>query len=255
MTAIPLQTTVTGTGPGLLLAHGASGTIDSNFGSIIPTLAMTHTVVAPEYPADDFPLALDDLADALVDAAVDAGVETCVVLGFSLGTTVAVRAATRHPERVRGLLLAAGFAKADNRIRLAMQTWQGLLGRGDTDTFARFTLATAFSPAYTNSLSAHVVADLVRDTAASVPGGTLQQSRLVETVDITADLPRVTVPTLVVNATEDLLVDPDNSRYLAAAIPGADYTEIRAGHVLMVEQPDLWRTTIEDFLLRPPHHR
>lgn len=250
MTAIPLRTTVHGTGPGLVLAHGASGTIETNFGALIPALATTHTVVASDYPDDDHPLTVDGLADALVAAAIDAGVETFTILGYSLGTAVAVRAAVRHPEHVRGLLLAAGFAKPDNRARLAVQNWQALIDRGDTTGFARVGLSLAFSNGYLNSLPAELVDELVRAGATAIPGGTRQQAALVETVDTTGDLGRIAVPTLVVNATEDLLVDPANSRFLAESIPGAEYAEISAGHVLMLEQPDQWHKTVEEFLTR-----
>ncbi|WP_194836099.1 alpha/beta fold hydrolase [Nocardia sp. XZ_19_369] len=250
MTAIPLQTTVTGSGPGVVLAHGAGGTIDTNFGALIPALAATHTVVASDYPDGNIQLTLDGLADALVAAAVDAGVERFTVLGYSLGSTVAVRAAVRHPERVRGLILAAGFAKADNRARLAVQIWQDLLDRGDNATFSRFTLSQAFSAAFLNALPADQVDEFVRAGVTTIPGGTRQQASLVETVDTTGDLGRIAVPTLVVNATDDLLIDPSNSRFLADTIPGAEYTEIAAGHVFMAEQPEQWGKIVEDFLAR-----
>ncbi|PXX69147.1 pimeloyl-ACP methyl ester carboxylesterase [Nocardia tenerifensis] len=250
MTAIPLQTTVTGSGPGLVLAHGAGGTIETNFGALIPALAATHTVVASDYPGSDIQLDLDGLADALVAAAVESGVERFTIVGYSLGSAVAVRAAVRHPDRVGGLVLAAGFAKADNRARLAVQIWQDLLDRGDTATFSRFALGNAFSAGFLNSLPAEQVDEFVRVGATTIPGGTLQQASLVETLDTTGDLGRIAVPTLVVNAAADLLIDPANSRYLARSIPGAEYTEIAAGHVLMAEQPDQWRKTVEDFLAR-----
>ncbi|WP_431971100.1 alpha/beta fold hydrolase [Nocardia sp. bgisy134] len=250
MTAIPLTTTVSGAGSGIVLAHGASGSIASNFGGIIPALAATHTVVASDYPGDDTRLDLDALADALVAAAVDARVETFTVLGFSLGTAVAVRAAVRHPDRVRGLLLAAGFAKPDNRARIAVQAWQDLLDLGDTETFARLSALVGFSADHLGSLPTAAVDALIRQTAAAVPGGTRQQAALVENVDTTADLARITVPTLVLNATADLLIDPANSRMLAAAIPGAEYVEIDAGHALMVERPAQWWKVIDEFLRR-----
>ncbi|MET8779559.1 alpha/beta hydrolase [Nocardia sp. NPDC004654] len=250
MTAIPLTTTVTGSGPGIVLAHGASGSIESNFGGIVAALAATHTVVASDYPGDDTCLDVDGLADALVAAAVEAGVETFTIIGYSLGTTVAVRAAVRHPDRIRGLVLAAGFSKADNRARIVAQAWQDLLDLGDTETFARLSALVGFSADHLESLSAAASDALVRQMAGSVPGGTRQQAVLVENVDTTDDLAHVTVPTLVVNATADLLIHPANSRALAAAIPGAEYTEIHAGHVLMIERPEEWWKTIDEFLCR-----
>ncbi|MFB7875726.1 alpha/beta fold hydrolase [Nocardia sp. NPDC056064] len=250
MTAIPLQTTVHGSGPGLVLAHGAGGGIEANFGPVIPALARTHTVVGSDYPADDTPLTLDGLADALVAAAVAAGVETFTIAGFSLGTAVAVRAAARHPERVTGLLLTAGFAAPDNRARLIVRSWQDLIDREDRADFARLALVTGFSPRYLDDLSRETVDELVDGIGASIPGGTRQQADLVDRADTTADLPGITVPTLVVATTADLLIDPANSRALAAAIPGAEYAEIDAGHVVMAEQPDAWEKLLTDFLER-----
>ena len=51
------------------------------------------------------------LADHVADALAvldDAGVERAVVMGWSVGVTVAVELASRYPDRVTGLLLAAG---------------------------------------------------------------------------------------------------------------------------------------------------
>ncbi|UGT57242.1 alpha/beta fold hydrolase [Nocardia asteroides] len=252
MATIPLQTTVHGSGPGIVLAHGAGGSIDSNFGGILPLLAADHTVVASDYPADDTPLDLDALADALVAAAVDAGVETFTIVGFSLGTAVAVRAAARHPDKVTGLVLTAGLAAPDNRAKLAVQAWQDLLARGAYESFARLVLLTGFSAEFVNALPTTALDEMVAQTAAAIPGGTRQQAALVETVDTTADLAGVAVPTLIVNTTADLLVAPANSRALSAAIPGAEYVELDAGHVVMLEQPAPWATHLTDFLTK--HH-
>ncbi|KQV05643.1 MULTISPECIES: alpha/beta fold hydrolase [unclassified Kitasatospora] len=243
-----LTTTVTGAGPGLVLAHGAGGSVADNFGPLIPVLARNHTVVGSDYPTADEELSLDGLADALVAAAVEAGVERFTVIGFSLGSAVAVRAATRHPDRVRGLVLAAGFARADNRFRLAMELWQEALVRGDRETFARLALTGGFGADFVNALPGEQLPALVGQVAAGVPGGTRRQAELAGRVDTTAELAALAVPVLVVNATRDLLVDPANSRQLAAGIPGAEYVEIDAGHVFMVERPEEWETQVAAFL-------
>lgn len=243
---IALDTKVFGTGPAVVLAHGASGSIESNYGSLIPLLAESHTVVGPDYPAEDAPLDLDALADALV-AATDA--ERFTLIGFSLGTAVAVRAAARHPERVAGLVLAAGFARADHRLRLSLELWRPLLARDPKD-FARFVLTSGFSPAFVNGLPDAALAAALDGIAAGAPVGTPAQADLAVRVDTTADLAGITVPTLVIGASDDLLVDPANHRFLAEQIPGAEYAEIKAGHVLMAEQPDAWHAVILDFLQR-----
>lgn len=248
MTNIVLKTEVTGSGPGILLAHGAGGGIAANFAPLIPALAADHTVVASDYPADDTVLDLDALADALVAAAVDNGVQTFTVVGYSLGTAVAVRAAVRHPDRVRGLVLTAGFAVADHRLRLLGDLWAGTIEQGSNQLFADFALTAGYSAAYLNSLSRTEVDEFTAFLAANIPGGAVAQVRLAQSVDTTADLPRISVPTRIISTTADLLVDPANSRALAAAIPGADYVEIATGHVPMIERPGEWTRLTTDFL-------
>jgi pimeloyl-ACP methyl ester carboxylesterase len=242
-----LTTRITGSGPGIVLAHGASGGIDANFGSLMPLLAEGHTVTGSDYPADDTRLDLDALADALVAAAAT---ERFTIIGFSLGTAVAVRAAARHPERVTGLVLAAGFAAADNRLRLAMDLWTGLLDAGDREGFARLELTSAFSPAFVDAMPPKAVEAAVKEFAANVPGGTAAQAALVRRADTTADLAGIAVPTLVIEATEDDLVDPALQRRLAAEIPGAEHVRIEAGHVLMLERPAEWHRAVLDFIAR-----
>lgn len=53
-----------------------------------------------------------------------------------------------------------------------------------------------------------------------------------------------------IGASEDLLVDPANHRFLAEQIPGAEYAEVKAGHVLTAEAPEAWHGLVLDFLDR-----
>lgn len=186
----------------------------------------------------------------MVAEAVTAGVETFTLIGYSLGTAVAVRAAARHPERVRGLVLTAGLARADNRLRTSLHLWLRLLAQDDRRAFAEFVALTAFAPAMYESFTATELDPLLEDIAASVPPGAPEQAALALTVDTTADLPRITVPTLVIATTEDLLVSPANSRVLADAIPGAAYAELATGHLPMAERPAEWTELITEFLAK-----
>lgn len=247
--------TVRGAGPGLLLAHGAGGGVEANFGPILDDLARTRTVVGVDYPGTGAtprataPLVLDDLADELVRAGVDNGLDTFAILGYSLGTAVAVRAATRHPERVTALVLTAGFARPDNHLRLACATWAGLLD-GDRTLLARYLTLVASGATSLASLDPDDLAKSVDQLAGSIPPGTPEHVALVTSVDTTAELASIAVPTLVVAATEDRLVPPALSRQLADGIPGAELVEVRAGHLVGAEAPGEWLRAIEGFLAK-----
>lgn len=255
----PLSTTVAGdpAGPGLLLAHGATGSVQSNYGALIPALTATgHRVVAPDYPGSgDTPrakdaLELDALADAVVAEATAAGLQTFTLIGYSMGTAVSVRAAARHPERVRGLILTAGLAKADPRAVVWMDLWLHLLARDDYTGFARAGALSALSPDRLNALSPAELATVLDPDPTLPPIGSAEQAALVRTLDTTADLPGISVPTLVIATTLDALIHPSNSRYLADHIPGAEYAELATGHVPMIEHPEEWQNLIQDFLAR-----
>ncbi|MFF7410855.1 alpha/beta fold hydrolase [Streptomyces lydicus] len=255
----PLSTTVAGdpAGPGLLLAHGATGSVEGNYGALLPALAASgHRVVAPDYPGSGEtprttgPLELDALTDAMVAEAVSAGLETFTVVGYSMGTAVAVRAAARHPARVRGLVLTAGLAKADARTRVWLDLWLRLLARGDYTGFAQAGVLSAFSPEYFNAMSPAEQAAALDPDPARRPAGAAEQAALVGRVDTTGDLAGISVPTLVIATTRDELLHPDHSRHLAEHIPGAAYAEIATGHLPMVERPEEWQELIATFLAK-----
>ncbi len=257
MTQIPaFSTTVHGSGPGLLLAHGAGGSIEGNYTPVIPALAAHHTVVAPDYPGSGAtpratdPLTLDGLVDGIVAAADEAGLDTFTLLGYSLGTLVSVRTAARYPDRVRGLVLTAGLARPDNRTRSSLAIWQRLLAAGDAEGFAHFVALSGFGEEFFNAVPEREVPAFLKLIAEGVPAGAAEQAAVVAAADTTPHLAGISVPTLVIATVRDTLVAPSNSRFLAEHIPGAEYAELETGHVPMAEKPREWEKLILDFLAR-----
>ena len=214
----PLSTTVAGdpAGPGILLAHGATGSVEGNYGGLLPALSASgHHVVAPDYPGSGDspratgPLELDALADAVVAAATGAGLETFTVIGYSMGAAVAVRAAARHPERVRGLVLTAGLARADARTTVWMDLFLHVLERADHAGFAQARALAGLAPERLNSLDARRTGHRIR------PGPVPPAERLPRTGRARAHLGhhrqdpwRHRGPTLIIATTLDPLVHP-----------------------------------------------
>jgi 3-oxoadipate enol-lactonase len=244
--------TVRGTGPGLLLAHGANGSIALHYGAILDRLAAGHTVVGADYPGagatprSTTPLDADEVADQLVAAADREGLSTFAILGFSLGGPVAVRAAVRHPDRVTTLALTAPFPKADARLRMITSVWRNLYQAGDPNPVAEFLSLMAFSGRMLDNLSDEQTRATIQRVAQALPPGTPEHIDLIENIDVTKDLPQITAPTLVIITTDDRFIAPALQRQVATGIPHAKTVELNTGHAR--ERPDEWLNTIATFL-------
>ncbi|MDF4251185.1 alpha/beta fold hydrolase [Streptomyces sp. WMMB303] len=254
-----LDVHVHGSGPALLLAHGAGGGIEANFGQVLDDLASDHTLIGPHYPGAGGspraagPLDLDVLVDAVVEAAVSRGHERFTVLGESLGTVVALRAAARHPERVTGLVLTAGFAVADPLLEFAAALVTRLGRDGEWDAVARVATHSALLAEDTGELTAEALEDTVAAAREAMPPGMVDHFDLVRRVDVRADLAGIRVPALVAVPTGDRLVLPDSSRRLAAALPDAALVEIPGGaHVLGEQDRKVWLGHVREFLAGLP---
>jgi pimeloyl-ACP methyl ester carboxylesterase len=100
-----------GTGQPLVLLHGAFSAIGTSFGELVPALARTRQVIAFELQghgrtADvDRPLTIEQMADDTAAALRKLGIEQADILGYSMGASVALHTAIRHPDVVRKLVL------------------------------------------------------------------------------------------------------------------------------------------------------
>ncbi len=246
---------VCGAGPGVLLAHGAGSDIADSFGPVTELLARRFTVVAPDYPGSGatpeqpVPLDPDALTDQLVDAADRAGQRTFAVVGFSTGSPVAVRLAVRHPDRVSALVLSAGLAYANPRLRLVVDTWRTLLRSGDHRSLAAYLVLLGWSARWLDQRSAPSIAELTAAIPPALPPGTDAQLDLLSRIDVRADLAALRVPTLVIGATQDQVVSPAHADELVAGIPGARLLLLDSGHALAAEVPDDWAAAIGEFVL------
>jgi len=102
----------------LVLLHGAYMSIDTAFGTFVPTLAATRQVIAVELQghgrtADiDRPLSYGQMADDTAALLQHLGIDQADMFGYSMGGGVALQLAIRHPDRVRKLVVASATYKS-----------------------------------------------------------------------------------------------------------------------------------------------
>ncbi|MFD4376031.1 alpha/beta fold hydrolase [Streptomyces sp. NPDC058486] len=231
---------------GLLLIHGAGGTVDGHFGWLRRRLGDRFPTVRGELPARDG-LGVDAVVDGYVAAADAAGLGTFAVCGYSLGAPLAVRLAARHPERVAALVLTAPFAYADHRIRLGLAVWRGLYESGRHRLLAEHLALTGLGGTFLDATDPGRLRAMLM-LAPAPPAGTPAHLELAERIDVREELGRLAVPALVVVTAEDPLVSPARQRALAAAVPGAATAELATGHLPFWEDPEGWGDAVEKFL-------
>jgi class 3 adenylate cyclase/pimeloyl-ACP methyl ester carboxylesterase len=192
-----------------------------------------------EVPDVSFDRFVDDL-ETVVDAG---GIDRFALLGISQGCAVSVAYAVRHPERVSRLVLFGGYAvgwrkrartQADKDAGDAMLTLMRL-GWGQENPAFRQLFTSQFIPGGTKE-QADWFNELQRISTS--PEDAARNLSANGDTDITALLPQVTVPTLVMHARHDSRVPFESGRRLAAAIPGARFVALESrNHLILEDEP------------------
>jgi len=254
-----LHVEVEGAGPAVALLHGFGGSA-RNFGPQARALRGRWRVLrwdargharseAPTDPAAYAPEAFVRDVGRVLDGA---GVRDAVVGGLSMGAGVALRWALAHPERTRGLVLAAfppGPDAAGTFAAVANAFADAIEARGVDAAGARF----VWGPE--SGLDPQAAALVRRGFLEHPPhglAGTLRGllARQVSVAALAPSLARLTTPTLViVGAGDRLSLAP--SRAVAAAVPGARLVVVpEAGHVVNLQAPAAFNAALIAFLER-----
>ncbi len=191
--------------------------------------------------------------EAMIDALGDAPV---ALLGIGYATPIAIAYAARHPERVSHLVLHGGYARG----------WQ--VRSRSSERQEEFELMARFTELGWRNGHASFHQFM---TSQIIPGGTPEQQqwlsdlrritttaenaarfiREIGTVDVSALLPLVRCPTLVLHNMHDRSQPSEDGRTLATRIPGARLFPIRSVNHFPLEQEPGWREWLEavrDFL-------
>ena len=178
--------------------------------------------------------------EAVVDAAA---VARFALFGVSQGCAVSVAYAARHPERLSHLVLYGGFAvgwakrartKAELEQSTAMLTLMRL-GWGQENPAFRQLFTSQFVPGATKE-QADWFNELQR--VSTSPEDAVRNVEASGEYDVTALLPQVSVPTLVMHARDDARVPFDAGRRLAAGIPGARFVPLQSrNHLILEDEP------------------
>lgn len=250
-----------GDGDVLIVGHGFGGSA-RNFGALARALAPTQRVIrfdargharseAPDAADAYTPATFVDDVERVLD---DAGVRTAVVGGLSMGAGIALRFALAHPERTRGLVLAAFPAGADtpgSYASVAAPFAACIDERGLEAAGAAY----VWGPS--SGLDAAGAEQVRRGFLEHDPRALAHTLRGVIAVQpsidqLASDLAGLRIPTLVAVGARDRTALA-SSRALAAGLPAARLVEIAdAGHLVNLARPAEFNRAVAAFLAALP---
>jgi len=182
---------------------------------------------------------VSDLA-AVINAA---GLERFPLLGMSQGGGVSIAYAVRHPDRVSHLILFGGYTRGMGHRRgkgqgpEAVETYRRLIreGWGSEDPSFRQLFSSQFMPDGTPD-QLRWFGELERISC--TPEVADQCFVVNKDMDVSALLPQVRIPTLILHSRGDRRVPLEMGRELAAAIPGTRFVTLESkNHVLLAHEP------------------
>ncbi|XOV89026.1 MAG: alpha/beta fold hydrolase [Pseudomonadota bacterium] len=246
---------VMGEGEPLLLHHGYTASRD-NWMPVATRLQAHYQIILMECRgAGDSEDTLDgysleQYAKDVIGLMDHLGIEKLTFAGHSMGGGIGYVLGLKYPHRLNRLILMApipsGGTGGPNRemIEANMEARR----RGDRDHFLKPMVATRFRPdVQTDDWFERRVHHLMRVSEGHVVGGAETMAAL----DVTDQLPSMTVPTLMLAGAVDGLLTANLNDYMA--MPNASlHVFSRAGHDVAIHEPEGVSHAIHEFMQHGP---
>lgn len=178
-------------------------------------------------------------------------VKKAVIVGHSMGSMVAQRFAQLYPDRTRGLVLMASWRtlQGNQEMQKFYNDWISSMDDPVDPTFARdfqmSTIARQVPPEFVDKAVKESLKVPARVWRAAFQG-MLQ-------ADYSADLKKVTAPTLVIYATKDAYCTRVETDALVGAIKGAQLLVYEgSGHAIHWEDPQKFAGDLTAFIAKLP---
>lgn len=197
-----------------------------------------------------------------LEAVVDAlALPRFALFGSSQGAATAIAYAVRHPERVSHLILYGGFARGHlhrgldpARVRKGLDLSKELIlqGWGRRDAAHRQWFTSTFLPE--GSADQYRWYNRLQKISAA-PEVAARRVELVADLDVSALLPKVKAPTLVLHCRDDNVIPFAQGEELAASIPGATLVPLEGENHLFLPDSPAHRdfiAAVYEFLGDPP---
>jgi pimeloyl-ACP methyl ester carboxylesterase len=235
--------------PPVILIHGAGG----SHLSWPAQLRRLHDqrIFAPDLPAHGKSEgighhAVEDYVHDILEFMSELGIYSAVLIGHSMGSAVALSTAICFPQRVIALGLVGGGA----RLRVAPALLRAASEASTFESAVRMIHDASFSSP--SSPIKELSTKRMMETRSTVLYGDLMAC---EAFDVVDQLSKLSLPTLIICGSDDKMMPLHHSEFLRDHIAGARLEVVpNAGHMVMLEQPDILSGLLADFLNSIPYH-
>ncbi|MFF9040569.1 alpha/beta fold hydrolase [Streptomyces sp. NPDC014892] len=242
-----------GSGDPVILLHGVGCTVRS-LAPQLEALAPTRRVVAVDlrgHGSSDRTygrMSLRDYADDVLAVMSELGIDSAPVVGVSMGGMVAQAMALAAPDRVTALVLADTCARADAEMAGGMRAVGSLAATEGMKTAVEHVKPVTFCAAALVENRPYV-REFEEGFCANDPVTFGIAMAALADLDFLDELPRITVPTLVLVGAEDVLTGLEHSEAIAAAVPGAQLRIIeKGGHLSNLDRAEEFNAHLIRFL-------
>lgn len=237
-----------------MLLHGLGGD-HTLWNAVATSLARTHRVLVPDLrghgrsPAPPgAPFGFPEMEADLLRLLEEKGVGVAHLVGLSAGALLALQFALDHPDRVGSLVVVGAATHLDQHTRAILDRWAKTLR---TDGFEPYILRLAKDLFYPDWIEAHLeFLDRVREQQGRDHGrAILGWGQAIRAFDLRGRLGRLRVPTLIVQAVDDQVIDAAHGRLLRQSIWGAELKLFaQTGHLVPVERPVELAAAIQEWV-------
>lgn len=181
-----------------------------------------------------------DYARVLVDFLDAACLNSAIFIGHSMGSAIAIMLALDFPKRVLGL----GLVGSGARLRVAPQILESTASEAMFPLALKLINDAEFSPSVNPRLKELAARQMTAIRPSVLHGDFLACNEF----DVMQRLGEISIPTLILCGTEDILTPMKYSEFLRDHIPAARLVTFPgAGHMVMLEKPEAVAKVLAEF--------
>lgn len=202
-----------------------------------------------DFSVNNFVLMVNQFMDRM-------GIVRAPLVGHSMGGTVALSAAIRHPEKVvKVIVVGSPIVGSSLSPLLKLAAYRGWSELGQStpllfDAFQRGLLPFLRGYSYLMAKDGKVLGDMLTTDVARLTAGPFFESvSTLRQTDLRPHLGELTMPVLGVYGKRDIIVNPNQSKVLKEILPQARIAWFdKSGHFPMMDESDRFHDTLHQFL-------